>query len=59
MKYKYIVFYSYLNGKGHIDYTGKKIKSSEDLNKIEEFIKKNINENVVINDYKKVGIAWK
>jgi hypothetical protein len=58
MKHKYIIFYEYMNGKGHIDYTGNKIKSSNDLNNIEEYIKKNTNEQVIVTDYKKVGIKW-
>jgi len=59
MRHKYIIFYEYTNGKGHVDYKGKKIKSSDDLVKISKYIKDNTNEDVIITGFTKVGLAWK
>lgn len=60
MKYKYIIFYSFMNGSGHCDIINDtKIKSVDDLKIIEDMISKDIKANVVITNYKKTGMAWK
>ena len=59
MRHKYIIFYQYYNGRGNCELTCKKIKSIEDIKKLEEEIKKNTNENVGITNYKDLGIIWK
>ena len=59
MKRRYIIFYQYYNGCGNCELRFKKIKTIEDIKKLESEIKKNTNENVSITNYKELGMTWK
>lgn len=60
MKYRYIIYYTAQESEGKFDINmEKKIKSVEDIGKIEKFFKDNKNENINIRNHVYVGRVWR
>jgi hypothetical protein len=60
MKYRYIIYYTAPRGDGKFDYEDKKkIRSTEDLKRIEKFYMDNRNEHINIRNHVYVGRVWK